>query len=446
MRSKYLWVCIILGTTACKKDKVMPDDQNEIISPVTGTRREFTLDSIYLYAKQIYLWNDALPDYDTFDPRNKYRYYTPDLTAFQTELYDIAQLKINPGTMRAYEYPVLEGKAKYSYMINGAVPGKIAAEVPEASAANPTCITTILDAGPAKVGYIYLSSFPELSTAKPYLDDAFQQFASAAPSDLIVDLRSNGGGYVETAEYLANLIAPPGLNGKVMYTAQFNSRMQQGKAMILRNQRYLDENGKPVIRNGKTATMADVDFSEHGNTHTFSKKGSLKTVKNLYFIVSGNTASASELLINSLKPYLNVKLAGSKTYGKPVGFFGVTIDRYTIYMSSFLIKNALGSADYFDGMPVDIPVLSDDGYVPGNPGEACLKSVLKCIQPEITSTTSAKDIHLKPGIKIMTIPQTKKENTPVVLNGMIEHRVRLKTSNNNNQQVPFRTTTNHFPE
>ncbi|GGE63359.1 hypothetical protein EV200_105364 [Pedobacter psychrotolerans] len=67
-------------------------------------------------------------------------------------------------------------------------------------------------------------------------------------------------------------------------------------------------------------------------------------------------ASASELLIYCLKPYFNVKLIGERTYGKPVGFFGVNIDQYIIYLSSFLIKIAQGWSVYFTRMELNIPV------------------------------------------------------------------------------------------
>ncbi|MCY1535970.1 hypothetical protein D9M68_714020 [compost metagenome] len=61
------------------------------------------------------------------------------------------------------------------------------------------------------------------------------------------------------------------------------------------------------------------------------------------------------MVINCLKPYTTVKLIGTKTYGKPVGFFPITIEnRYEIFYSLFQTKNALGQGDYFDGISPDI--------------------------------------------------------------------------------------------
>ncbi|MNL59459.1 hypothetical protein D3C87_1831940 [compost metagenome] len=82
------------------------------------------------------------------------------------------------------------------------------------------------------------------------------------------------------------------------------------------------------------------------------------------------------MLISVLKPYFKVKVAGSQTYGKPVGFFVVKVDVYRIYFAGFLIRNAEGWSDYFNGISPDIPVQADDNALPGDPQEACLKAVL----------------------------------------------------------------------
>lgn len=408
---------------ACKKDKIVVEDKQEIVSPTTGTRRQFTLDSIFLYAKQAYLWNDALPSYLEFNPRIKYADYSSELIAFKTELFDISQMKLNPLTDLPFENQLFAGQSKYSYLEIGRGANGTSAVI-DPSVNNPVIITTILTVNNMKVGYIALSSFPKLSIAKSYLDAAFNKLATINAKDLIIDLRNNGGGYIETADYIANLIAPSTLNGKVAYVEQFNTQMQQGKALILKHQPYLDENNIPVIYKGRVATMADVDFSETGNTYKFSKKGKVETIKNVYFIVTGSTASASELLINCLKPYLNVKLVGSKTYGKPVGFFSVNVDRYTIYMSGFLIKNATGVSDYFDGMSVDIPVTPDYKYELGNPNEAYLSTTLSYIQTGTISTSdSNRKSHIASNNNLNILPN----DTIMMPQAMIENRLRFKT-------------------
>lgn len=79
--------------TSCKKDKDPDPEEEEIISPTTGTRTQFTLDSIFLYARHVYLWQDALPTYQDFDPRVRYGNISPEFTAYKKELFDITQYK-----------------------------------------------------------------------------------------------------------------------------------------------------------------------------------------------------------------------------------------------------------------------------------------------------------------------------------------------------------------
>nr|WP_315423818.1 S41 family peptidase [uncultured Pedobacter sp.] len=375
-----------MGTSACKKAQVSIGDAEEIVSPTTGTRNQFTLDSIFLYAKQVYLWNEVLPGYAEFNPRQKYGTISSDITAFRKELFDISQLKINVATGSPYELPVYFENPKYSNLQLGkSLPGTSAGVVNPGTA---VLASKLIATGSVQVAYIALGSFPTLSTTKAALDEAFANLAIANPKAIVIDLRSNGGGYLETAEYIANLIVPGSLNGKVMYSEVFNSAMQNGTVPILKHQPYLDANGKTTLYNGRNATMADVDYSVAGNTYKFSKKGNLQSIQSVYFIVSGNTASASEMLISCLKPYFDVKLIGEKTYGKPVGFFGINIDQYSVYLSSFLIKNANGWFDYFTGMQPDVMIKGVDDPVLGDPDELCLNAALSLVTGTRTLTVS----------------------------------------------------------
>ncbi|MGE8300930.1 MAG: S41 family peptidase, partial [Sphingobacterium paramultivorum] len=97
-------------------------------------------------------------------------------------------------------------------------------------------------------------------------------------------------------------------------------------------------------------------------------------------IVSERTASASELLISSFKPYIPIRLIGQQTFGKPVGFFSVHIGDFDVYLASFLIRNANGWCDYFDGIPVDLALAPvETSRHPGDPKEAWLSAALKDI-------------------------------------------------------------------
>lgn len=411
-------IVLAAGLSACRKSAVITPELP--VSPTTGTRTQFTLDSIYLYAKQIYLWSDALPSYTIFNPR-RYAADPQVLNAFNAELFDISQLKVNPQTSLKYEEPVTPGSPKYSFLTELDRNGSLAAV--GAPVLDAVLKDTVLG---ENVAYMALGSFPELNTCRDKLDAAFAKLKAANPRQLVVDLRYNGGGFVETAEYVANLIAPSALNGKVMFSEQYNALLQASGAIILKNQTYYDPNGNTVIYKGRTATLADVDYTEAGNTHHFNKQGGVETVKDIYFITSAATASASELLISALKPYFNVKLVGSTTYGKPVGFFPVKIDVYNVYLSGFLIRNARGWSDYFQGIPADIEITPDEEPVLGDPKEACLSAVLKLINGASLSILQQKANNKR--VQITSIVKSSPAGTIIKPGGMIENRLKLKNN------------------
>ncbi|QQL49160.1 S41 family peptidase [Mucilaginibacter ginkgonis] len=409
---------------SCKKDKTVTDAST---APTTGSTLDLIRDSVYLYTKEDYYWNDAIPDYATFNPRGITG--SSDLAALQNEVNRLSQYKINPLTSQPYEYVASSpGSAKYSFIDQGGVSTSLSgvsgdfgfgifyntttdlrikyvnAGSPADAAGikrgyqitsinnstnisydggtnlnfvvnaysnsnaitmtlarpdgttftanlntatythNPVQLAKVLDQGNGKkVGYLVFNSFVSPTVAQPALDAAFAAFKSAGITDLVVDLRYNGGGYVSTAEYLDNLIAPASASGKVMYAAYYNSTLAAGKEVLLRNQTRKDASS------GQTYNYAQIDFSVAGNTVKFGTTHNL-SLTNVYFIVTGATASASELTINNLRPYLNVQLIGNTSYGKPVGFFDIDINKYQLYVPEFETKNANGIGGYYTGM------------------------------------------------------------------------------------------------
>ncbi|GAB3931842.1 S41 family peptidase [Mucilaginibacter myungsuensis] len=208
---------------------------------------------------------------------------------------------------------------------------------------NPVITTKVLSDGSGKkVGYIVFNSFVSLSSTQTALDNAFSDFATAGCSDLVVDFRYNLGGYTTTAEYLADLIVPSSANGKVLYSAYFNPLLTSNKAVLLKNQVRKNENNQLY-------NYSDIDFSLDAQTSKVAKKGSLN-LNRVFFLVGSSTASSSELVINSLKPYMNVQMIGTTTYGKPVGFFDIRIGKYEMYIPEFETKNSQGQGGYFTGM------------------------------------------------------------------------------------------------
>ena len=158
------------------------------------------------------------------------------------------------------------------------------------------------------------------------MEGIFADFEQKQVEDLILDLRYNTGGYVETARYLANKLVPSAADGELMFSYEVND--------------YL----KPYTQNASN----DFDF----RPVDFEKEGTLE-LKHLYILVTEQTASAAELLINVLRPHIDVTLIGDtdRTYGKPVGFFGTPIGDLELWVTSFKTLNSAGETDYWNGLP-----------------------------------------------------------------------------------------------
>jgi carboxyl-terminal processing protease len=209
---------------------------------------------------------------------------------------------------------------------------------------NPVLVYKAIDAGNGKkVGYFVFNSFTAGENANAKLDAAFNYFQAQGITDLVVDLRYNGGGFTSTAEYLSNLIVPAAKTGTSMYSYYFNDLLKSGKASILAHQVRKD------TKTGEVYNYAQFDYTVAGNTVKFAKKGAL-SINRVFFIVTGSTASASELVINSLLPHMDVQLIGGTTYGKPVGFFDIHINKYELYVPQFETKNSVGQGGYYTGM------------------------------------------------------------------------------------------------
>jgi len=530
-----LVILLVTGFAACKKSTTeQPVDTGTTTVPTGGTRTQLTLDSMYLYAKQIYFWNDALPEYSVFNPR-QYSSKSGAIDNYEDELYAISQLKINPATGQAYEYygdgfpkysfinditlnnpsatasikdqadvdtegngndigirPVfylIQGSTKYRLMVTAVYPGSPAAaagvkrgywiqkingtaigdnysterasvlsnldassvKIEGVNAADsktfsvtltkasykssPVYTSKVITRAGKKIGYLAFARFSVLSNQDDLapsdinLDPVFAEFSTQGVTDLVIDLRYNGGGYVNTCEYLGNLIAPSSLTGKKMFTEIYNTTMQTKKATLLANQPLLDADGK-IQRNPNTKaiiTYADLDYSSTaaGNNVSFSKKGSLNSVTNIVFIVSGNTASASELLINNLKPYLKVQLVGETTYGKPVGFFPITLEnRYEVYMPLFETRNANNEGSYYSGMTVGTPIQDLSQIAFGEEKEPALAASLLLIAPGSASSQAATSSVNSRSVKVPTLDfsEAKPANPNSEFKGMIDRK------------------------
>lgn len=200
----------------------------------------------------------------------------------------------------------------------------------------------IIAAGAKTVGYLVFTSF--LETSKAELDEAFAYFKAGGVNELILDLRYNGGGRVDIAEHLAGLLAPSHA-GKKLYTFTHNT----SKA------------------------------GENKSAYIQAQSNSLE-LNRLLVIASSRTASASEIIINCLRPYMDVKVIGARTHGKPVGMYGISKNGYMMVPICFQVNNALGYSDYFSGIPADALQPDDVTADFGSRKEDCLAEALFYIE------------------------------------------------------------------
>jgi C-terminal processing protease CtpA/Prc len=175
-------------------------------------------------------------------------------------------------------------------------------------------------AGTPGVGYLHLRSY--VSTADSQLRAAFELFRAQGVQDFIIDLRYDGGGLVDTAALLGDLLG----GNRAASDVQFR---------LIHNAARSDQN----------------------STVRFAPQPQSVNPVRIAFLTTGATASASEININEMKPYVDVAIVGSNTLGKPVGQVAFDLsgcdDR--LRLIAFKVVNALGEGDYYGGLAPTMP-------------------------------------------------------------------------------------------
>ncbi len=387
---------------SCKKDEI----SGTTPTPTPTVQKADVRDSVYYYAQEVYLWSDKLPSLSSFNPTSyatpqdvmtKVRTYSP-LGSKNTNLdrWSFAVLKKewdnvasgNSGDFGLGFRFAAANDLRISYVYNQSSAGKqgvqrgwqvssintIAATTANIDAlnaalssnsisvvfktldgtattltisrgsyqTNPVLSRSVIEQNGKKIGYIAFNSFLG-STASADLDEAFAYLKSKQVTELVFDERYNGGGYVNLAEKIANLMVPSSAAGKLMYKDTHNAKY--------------------------TSWNKTVNFQS-------SLPASNLNLSKVVFITSGSTASASELLINVLKPYLTVKLVGSTTYGKPAGYYGFSAMDYYSFPLAVKQVNASNYGDYYDGLPVDREQADDVSRNWGDPQERCIRDAV----------------------------------------------------------------------
>ncbi len=399
--SKWIFGLVIFLFWSCReKDEIIPDSQSDKV-------RGAIVESM----EEWYYWNEQLPtpintaDYSSneellaailFKPLDRFSYLTTqeafnkafvgtnaghgfgfafDATErlYLTFVYDEAPAG-KDGWQRGWEITGINGKAisqyktssgGYDFQLGSSDPGisnSFTFKLPDGTTttrsnvkaeyqSNSVLHKEVIDIAGKKIGYWVYQSFKATAGQSPTksleVDESMAFFEDAGIDELIIDLRYNGGGSVAVAEQINNNLIQASNTNKLMYTNKLNSL--------------------------KTDLQKSVNYK---------KAGSLNLDK-LIFITSRGSASASELVINSLDPYFDIILVGDKTFGKPVGSFPLSGYNKTLKDNNvelvpitFATANSEGKAEYFDGFPADFAVGDSPQFNWGDQGDLRLAAAL----------------------------------------------------------------------
>jgi C-terminal processing protease CtpA/Prc len=187
--------------------------------------------------------------------------------------------------------------------------------------------------------------------------EVFSFFNSTEATEMILDLRYNPGGFMNVSTLLASLITGENTNDKIFTKNIYNDKKS-------------DENSSAL-------------FEEQTNSLNLNK---------VIILTTGATASASEALINGLKPHIDVVTIGDVTYGKPVGMRVFVYENYVFLPITFRIANSNNESDYYDGIQPD--AFCDDDFTRAfdNREEACLKEAIYYLENGSFSGTKGRKV------------------------------------------------------
>lgn len=258
-----------------------------------------------------------------------------------------------------------------------------------------------------RVGYLAYMQYTAGADNKyiASLEAAFDNFAAQGVKKLIVDLRYNGGGSIDVAKTLASMIVPKSSieNKDLFVTLDYNS---------LISEYYKRHYGDDAF---------DYSFEDNGHNADIAE---------VYFMVTKNSASASELTIIGLQPYMSTTVIGSNTYGKYTGSVVVqgegNYDNWGIMPIVLKYKNANGFTDFKDGLVPDYLVneyLPSGDYLGADNDEMFVQAVNVAVRGKLISDDElyarVKQPRLcaapKPVFGQQFVPETIKQNAYIKL-------------------------------
>lgn len=323
MRYFFKYFCVIfLLLSGCQEDDVfLPEINEEVVNTDEAEWRKKQNVWIYLQMKHNYLWTDQLKDSIDYD--------------YSLEPAEFFESMLVPDDRFSYCLPYDDYKP----------------QVKGVDLNETVSVDSVYVFPNKKVGYFVYDEF----ATEADVTDIVLRFKRWQIDELIVDLRNNPGGYVATCIHLASLIAPAVHLGDLFCTYRYN--------------RFLSE-----------ACLMETGLSY---TESFLKDDNLTSARNLnlprvVFLVNNRSASCSELLIYSLRPYMEVVVIGETTVGKDVGMRKISGTRYMyeLWPITFRTYNAAGDSVPVTGIVPDIYIKDVASFPVGDINERMLKVAL----------------------------------------------------------------------
>ena len=258
---------------------------------------------------------------------------------------------------------------------------------------DPILYYDVFEIGSKKVGYIVYDSFDLTSVST--LIEISKEFKSEGVSELILDLRYNGGGYVLTEEVMASMYAPEAnvKAGDVLEMEVYNSYITEAYDTYYKSSDW----NKTYFQ-----TSWNYDEATYGVEFIHDTSDANIGLDKVYGLITGNSASASEALLTVLMPYMDVELIGETSYGKycsgyilePSDIYSKypsVLDNWGIYVMVSIYQNALGETPCMpDGMEPDIYAEEELPFVDwGDETDPLLRAALESAGKTYT-TSNAK--------------------------------------------------------
>jgi hypothetical protein len=275
-------------------------------------------------------------------------------------------------TLNAGLFPSAVGVSHvFGILYPGSATPRLVTMVSASVTSTPVQHVETIAAGAGTVGYLLFND--HIATAEQGLVDAFTQLAAARVGDLVLDIRYNGGGYLDIASEAAYMIAGPGPTaGKTFELTAFNDK----------HPTY-----DPVTN--QLITPVPFHSTSQGFSVTAGRALPYLGLSRVVVLTGSNTCSASESIVNSLRGVgIQVIQVGGTTCGKPYGFYPQDNCGTTYFSIEFKGVNQQGFGDYPDGfspantagtMGVSVPgcaVADDFTHALGDAGEARLAAAL----------------------------------------------------------------------